>query len=626
MADRNVDLSIRATDQTRAAFEAADRRIKQISRSTTVMSSRTRAANQQFGAMRGSLGQLGYQIQDVAVQLQSGQNAMLVFGQQGSQIASIFGPGGAVIGAVLAVSAALGTALLPRLFDSTDAAKDLEQALEDLDGIVATSDDNVLLLADAMGELARQSKAAAEVELRFGAIRAADALNASLAQMGETLENSFGGFLQAAVSTSLAQIERVRREGLTFDDVMATGPGRAARLAQREFGVLRGEIRDVSEELGITEQAAFDLLAAFSANQVDATQQSLDALSGTILDLQPATGDASEALVRFQAQTARQAREAATAAERVQFLNDSLREFSETGQIGETESSAKANQEAVKALQARMEAETRIREQAEQRFAQLQSSLQSPAERLRAQYEERLAVIQEYEATEFANMQAANEAKLALEQQYTEQHTRLQAAQAQASMSAAQSIVGITSYQMNQLAGLFKEGSAAGKAFFVAQQALAAANAVVQGYQAGMAIRVAYAQLAAMTANPALAAAGEVHAKIAEGMGIATAGIIGAQTVASFAGGGYTGPGVRAGGLDGQGGYMAMVHPQESIIDHTQDWGLAVGSTTVNINVYAHDATGFDRLITNNRGKLVRVVQQALNERGRVLSGRGPRA
>jgi len=35
----------------------------------------------------------------------------------------------------------------------------------------------------------------------------------------------------------------------------------------------------------------------------------------------------------------------------------------------------------------------------------------------------------------------------------------------------------------------------------------------------------------------------------------------------SFAGGGFTGNGPRSGGLDGHGGYLAMVHPQEQIID-----------------------------------------------------------
>ncbi len=38
----------------------------------------------------------------------------------------------------------------------------------------------------------------------------------------------------------------------------------------------------------------------------------------------------------------------------------------------------------------------------------------------------------------------------------------------------------------------------------------------------------------------------------------------------SFEGGGYTGNGPRSGGLDGRGGYLAMVHPQEDVIDRTR--------------------------------------------------------
>lgn len=38
----------------------------------------------------------------------------------------------------------------------------------------------------------------------------------------------------------------------------------------------------------------------------------------------------------------------------------------------------------------------------------------------------------------------------------------------------------------------------------------------------------------------------------------------------SFAGGGHTGFGARTGGLDGLGGFMAMLHPNETVIDHTR--------------------------------------------------------
>ena len=43
---------------------------------------------------------------------------------------------------------------------------------------------------------------------------------------------------------------------------------------------------------------------------------------------------------------------------------------------------------------------------------------------------------------------------------------------------------------------------------------------------------------------------------------------VGSLLGGSFAGGGSTGDGPRSGGLDGRGGYMAMVHPQETVVDH----------------------------------------------------------
>ena len=44
-------------------------------------------------------------------------------------------------------------------------------------------------------------------------------------------------------------------------------------------------------------------------------------------------------------------------------------------------------------------------------------------------------------------------------------------------------------------------------------------------------------------------------------------------SIFSFDGGGYTGSGPRSGGLDGRGGYIAMLHPQETVIDHTKGQG-----------------------------------------------------
>ena len=56
------------------------------------------------------------------------------------------------------------------------------------------------------------------------------------------------------------------------------------------------------------------------------------------------------------------------------------------------------------------------------------------------------------------------------------------------------------------------------------------------------------------------------------------AGIVGTlqgvnTSVPSFEGGGFTGDGPRAGGIDGRGGFVAMLHPNETVVDNTSGAG-----------------------------------------------------
>ena len=61
----------------------------------------------------------------------------------------------------------------------------------------------------------------------------------------------------------------------------------------------------------------------------------------------------------------------------------------------------------------------------------------------------------------------------------------------------------------------------------------------------------------------------------------------------SFDGGGSTGSGPRSGGLDGKGGFMALLHPQETVVDHTRgQTGMGGGVTIVqNINIDSRSDT-----------------------------------
>lgn len=81
-------------------------------------------AASRFGVVAQSA---GYQIQDFAVQVAGGQNAMVAFSQQGSQLLGVFGAGGAIAGAVLSVGV-----LAARLFDTSQNAKDAAKEVDAL--------------------------------------------------------------------------------------------------------------------------------------------------------------------------------------------------------------------------------------------------------------------------------------------------------------------------------------------------------------------------------------------------------------------------------------------------------------------------------------------------------------
>ena len=63
----------------------------------------------------------------------------------------------------------------------------------------------------------------------------------------------------------------------------------------------------------------------------------------------------------------------------------------------------------------------------------------------------------------------------------------------------------------------------------------------------------------------------------------------------SFDGGGYTGSGARSGGMDGKGGFMAMLHPKETVVDHSK--GQRMGNS-VNLVVNQSFAPNTSRATT----------------------------
>jgi hypothetical protein len=92
---------------------------------------------------------------------------------------------------------------------------------------------------------------------------------------------------------------------------------------------------------------------------------------------------------------------------------------------------------------------------------------------------------------------------------------------------------------------------------------------------------------------------------------------------ATFAGGGFTGSGSRSGGLDNQGGFPAILHPNETIIDHSKVQSAAnVNNITVNYSpqVNALDPRTAAMVIAENVPTIVGIVRQAFNRTGQSVS------
>ena len=85
-------------------------------------------------------------------------------------------------------------------------------------------------------------------------------------------------------------------------------------------------------------------------------------------------------------------------------------------------------------------------------------------------------------------------------------------------------------------------------------------------------------------------------------------------------GGGFTGMGARAGGVDNKGGFLSVLHPNETVIDHTKTKTQQVQQTApvVNFNISTVDAAGFDQLLTSRKGLITQIINNAMNTQGKM--------
>ncbi len=221
--------------------------------------------------------QVGYQVQDMIVQIQGGTSAFVAIGQQGSQLAGAFGPGGAVIGAIIALSAAVGGTLYKALGGAKISAEELQASAKTLEDVLQKNKDGVYELSDGFVKLANDTGTASQALARFY-----EAQSATVTQTEGAKE---------AITDLVDSLD-------SWTNGSAIGAQRSLELGQQTSS-LTGYIEDLSDKFGITNKEAEALVPLLASVQKNASPENIKALSDETARLNDKYQGTNSELVKF---------------------------------------------------------------------------------------------------------------------------------------------------------------------------------------------------------------------------------------------------------------------------------------------------------------------------------------
>ncbi|EEP5662450.1 phage tail protein [Salmonella enterica] len=290
-ANKQVD---RITDNMESGFKKADRSAEKLN--TTV----TKTAGAVSGGLRSGMQQAGYQIQDFIVQVQGGQSALVAFSQQGSQLAGAFGPGGAVVGAVIALGSVLVGSLSTALGSTKDEMEQLKNAAETLNKVVVINSQGVAALSNDYARLA-VTNATLATQLRDNAVQqfeiavrdAGKAITNVIDDQSSWWRSLNGGV--ASVKAFGGAMDTMEISSGNFNDAIkkATSLGPAFNSSTM---TLFNTVAMLSSQFDISDDAAFGLGKRLTDLAKNPSPQAVSSLVNYMSSLKPTTQDGADAI------------------------------------------------------------------------------------------------------------------------------------------------------------------------------------------------------------------------------------------------------------------------------------------------------------------------------------------
>lgn len=217
------------------------------------------AANDGFAKFRNAAGQVGFQVQDMVVQLQSGTSAFVAIGQQGSQLAGAFGPGGAVLGAVIALASAVGGVLYKSLGIAGADMETLEKNASELSKSFQIAKDGTLELSDSFVQAANSADGLSQNMVKLLSLQIIQNMNKTT-QAIEDQRKAWEG-TSVAAQTSITTFNDMTAAGIDVGDAIANIAS-ATPEVQSKLGNLNQLLDDQASKYGVNKQLIIDVLAA----------------------------------------------------------------------------------------------------------------------------------------------------------------------------------------------------------------------------------------------------------------------------------------------------------------------------------------------------------------------------
>lgn len=536
-----------------------------------------------FGRMRGptsalttTTGQLSVQLQDIAVQAQSGTDYLRIFAQQGPQIASIFGPAGAVFGAVIAFSALLAGPLIASIFNVGEGLDDLADKADKLD--VALKDVAPLTFAEKIRE-ARKASAEAAQNIEDFKNKIQEQKNEIILQSKAMADGQLQHFqYRGAVLQATKQIEDYTRELETENLVLLANEKLIARVTNQKSADENMTAKRASS------QGDFIYGLIQEANQLGMTTYEQTLYKAELLGI----NDATMVTVDLLAQKIQKHEDEAKAQrESTKALNERLAAMADFRRMVEEEAKEidKRNDQELRdgrergeSFRREVDEEVRAMEEAEEKKRQLRV-LQWNLKKAEKQAED--AFNEEQRQKELERTQIYSGMALAIEDKLMKGKSEKQKA----------------AYRL-------------GANLLDLEKRERAKTIISTSFEAAMKAWAALAPIPIIGPALGAVAAGGI---IAAGASYAAQSLQGRALGGQVRGGesyvvGERGPEVLTMGSNGR------IIPNEKLSAPSQTNNQNV---SVSFNITATDASGFDQLLQARRGMIIGMINQAMNNRGR---------